>query len=123
MVTTAAPPASSSQRACARSSGASPRLLRDEGETSTPLQKRLARFGRNLASSCLALCAVIFVAGLLRGENPAADVHDRAESRRCRHSRGAAGGRDGVARARRAEDGAAARARSGAFPPSRHSDR
>ena len=44
-------------------------LLRDEGETQTPLQIRLARFGRMLAVIVLALCAVIFVAGLLRGED------------------------------------------------------
>ena len=45
-------------------------LLRDEEETRTPLQKRLGRFGRNLAVAVLALCAVIFVAGWLRGEAP-----------------------------------------------------
>ena len=45
-------------------------LLRDEAESRTPLQKRLAVFGRNLAIAVLALCAVIFVAGLLRGERP-----------------------------------------------------
>ncbi len=40
-------------------------------EQATPLQSRLARFGRRLAVLVLAICAVIFVTGLARGE-PAA---------------------------------------------------
>ncbi len=36
----------------------------------TPLQKRLARFGRALALAVLAICAIIFIAGWLRGEPP-----------------------------------------------------
>ncbi|MBK6786472.1 MAG: calcium-translocating P-type ATPase, PMCA-type [Betaproteobacteria bacterium] len=36
----------------------------------TPLQKRLARFGRHLAIAVLVICAIVFVAGWLRGEPP-----------------------------------------------------
>jgi Ca2+-transporting ATPase len=36
----------------------------------TPLQQRLARFGRQLAIAVLATCAVFFAVGLLRGEPP-----------------------------------------------------
>ena len=45
-------------------------LLRDAEAPRTPLQTRLARFGRNLAIVIVVLCAVIFVTGLLRGEAP-----------------------------------------------------
>jgi Ca2+-transporting ATPase len=38
------------------------------GESKTPLQQRLAQFGRRLALAALAICAVVFVTGLLRGE-------------------------------------------------------
>ncbi|MGF2412549.1 cation-translocating P-type ATPase [Ferruginibacter sp.] len=37
--------------------------------TETPLQKRLAVFGRNLAYIILAICAIVFAVGYLRGEN------------------------------------------------------
>ncbi len=43
-------------------------LLRGTGVARTPLQKRLARFGRRLAVLVLGICAIIFVTGLLRGE-------------------------------------------------------
>jgi Ca2+-transporting ATPase len=51
--------------------GAIARMVEQAGETRTPLQDRLARFGRRLALAVLAICAVIFAAGLARGE-PAA---------------------------------------------------
>jgi len=43
-------------------------LLHGAEEGKTPLQKRLTRFGKILAIVVLALCAVIFAAGVLRGE-------------------------------------------------------
>jgi Ca2+-transporting ATPase len=46
------------------------RLLAGAEEVKTPLQKRLARFGARIAWAVLALCAVMFAAGLARGEPP-----------------------------------------------------
>ena len=43
-------------------------LLRDVPISRTPLQQRLARFGRRLALIVLGICALIFGLGLLRGE-------------------------------------------------------
>jgi Ca2+-transporting ATPase len=43
-------------------------LLRQKGLTRTPLQVRLARFGKRLGAAILVVCAAIFVFGLLRGE-------------------------------------------------------
>ncbi|MBI2313396.1 MAG: cation-translocating P-type ATPase [Betaproteobacteria bacterium] len=43
-------------------------LLSQETEVRTPLQKRLAQFGRKLAIAALAICGVVFAFGLLRGE-------------------------------------------------------
>jgi Ca2+-transporting ATPase len=47
------------------------RLLASAEEVKTPLQKRLARFGARLAWAVLGICAIVFAAGLLRGEPPA----------------------------------------------------
>jgi Ca2+-transporting ATPase len=43
-------------------------LLETSGDSRTPLQRRLARFGQRLALAVLAVCAIIFAAGLFRGE-------------------------------------------------------
>ncbi len=43
-------------------------MLQDEEAVKTPLQKRLAGFGRKLAIAVLVICAVVFGFGLLRGE-------------------------------------------------------
>jgi len=45
-------------------------MLATAGDDKTPLQKRLADLGRRLALAVLAICAIIFAAGLLRGEAP-----------------------------------------------------
>jgi Ca2+-transporting ATPase len=44
------------------------RLLQQEEEVKTPLQKRLVRFGRVLSIAVLVICAILFVTGWLRGE-------------------------------------------------------
>ena len=45
-------------------------MLQGEEEVKTPLQKRLAAFGRRLAVAVLLICAIVFGMGLLRGEPP-----------------------------------------------------
>jgi Ca2+-transporting ATPase len=45
-------------------------MLQDQKQVKTPLQKRLATFGRKLAVVVLVICAVVFGIGLLRGEPP-----------------------------------------------------
>ena len=44
--------------------------LLDGEDRSTPLQQRLAAFGKRLALAVLAICAVLFGVGVLRGEDP-----------------------------------------------------
>ena len=45
-------------------------MLSESHEPKTPLQTRIARFGRGLGLAILVVCVVIFAAGLLRGEGP-----------------------------------------------------
>ncbi len=44
-------------------------MLGSEEVVKTPLQKRLAQFGQRLALMALAICAIVFAVGVLRGES------------------------------------------------------
>jgi P-type Ca2+ transporter type 2C len=44
-------------------------LLQSATEGQTPLQRRLAHFGKRLALAALGICAIVFAAGMLRGES------------------------------------------------------
>jgi Ca2+-transporting ATPase len=44
-------------------------LLRVHGAEPTPLQRRLAVLGRRLAAAAVVVCAIVFVAGVARGES------------------------------------------------------
>ena len=43
-------------------------LLSEDDDSKTPLQKRLAGFGKRLALAALAICVLVFVIGIMRGE-------------------------------------------------------
>ncbi len=43
-------------------------LLNEDDDSKTPLQKRLAGFGKQLALAALAICVLVFVIGIMRGE-------------------------------------------------------
>jgi P-type Ca2+ transporter type 2C len=43
-------------------------LLSEDDETKTPLQKRLKAFGKQLALVALAICLLVFIIGIMRGE-------------------------------------------------------
>ncbi len=45
-------------------------MVQDSEDLKTPLQRRLAEFGRHISLVALGIIAVIFVAGLIRGEAP-----------------------------------------------------
>jgi Ca2+-transporting ATPase len=43
-------------------------MLQEEEEVKTPLQKRLSRFGRNIALAVIVICIIVLAAGIFRGE-------------------------------------------------------
>lgn len=46
------------------------KLIKEEVEVNTPLQNRLADFAKKLAITVIALCVVIFIVGIMHGEEP-----------------------------------------------------
>lgn len=44
-------------------------LLDQAGEVKTPLQKRLAEFGKKLSMAAMVICGAVFMTGMLRGED------------------------------------------------------
>lgn len=44
-------------------------MINEVEESATPLQKKLSAFGKILGIVCLAVCAIIFVLGIMRGED------------------------------------------------------
>ena len=44
-------------------------LLGSAGDVKTPLQKRLAQFGKGLGFAALGLCTIVFIVGIVRGED------------------------------------------------------
>ncbi len=44
-------------------------MLQEEEELKTPLQQRLALFGKKLAFAIMIICLIVFIAGIMRGED------------------------------------------------------
>jgi len=44
-------------------------MIQSVEEEDTPLQRKLAEFGKYLGIACLVICAIVFVMGILRGEH------------------------------------------------------
>lgn len=45
-------------------------VMLQEQEAPTPLQQRMTKFGKNLSYIILMICAILFITGILRGEDP-----------------------------------------------------
>ena len=45
-------------------------VMLQEQEAPTPLQQRMTKFGKNLSYIILMICAILFISGVLRGEDP-----------------------------------------------------
>ncbi|HHY81733.1 MAG TPA: cation-translocating P-type ATPase [Clostridiales bacterium] len=45
------------------------RMIQEDSQEDTPLQRKLAQLGKLLGTACLVICAVVFVLGLTRGED------------------------------------------------------
>ncbi len=48
------------------------KMIQEDVQQDTPLQRKLAQLGKILGSACLVICAIVLGLGLLRGEDPLA---------------------------------------------------
>ena len=87
---TAAAGCSSRPPACGPRSGKIGTLIEEAGDRDTPLERKLAQLGRALVGVVLALCAVIVLAGWLRGHAVPAHAGGRHLAGHRRRARGAA---------------------------------
>jgi Ca2+-transporting ATPase len=48
--------------------GSIAKMIQEDKQEDTPLQRKLAQLGKLLGTACLVICAVVFILGLIRGE-------------------------------------------------------
>ena len=62
-------------------------IINNTQNTETPLQKKLNTLGKTLGISALAICAIIFLIGILERKRSCSYVYDISKSRSCSYTR------------------------------------